>query len=1002
VTTGVPIYLVSACASGEEFVAAFRRYADKNGLFIPIASPIPAGRKGRFAVTLKDGGVMIEGDAEIISSATTPSVLHGRVGMTLRFADLDIKSKTVLVELEQARLAMKPQPPSVPPRPAAVPAEPRAKVPTIAGRIDTNNALAECVAIGDVDGLEVNAAAQLAKPGAKFVVPSIPPVGAAARPKSPSTPPMPYIAKPTKQGVEPPPRTGVPPVIPPPISMTATSPGVAVAKPRPAVDSPTPQGMTSVAPPPVKPAVTPMSITTVDAPPVKPAVTPMSITTVDAPPITPDRAKPAVTPMSITTVDAPLSITPSSMPTVEPPLVTPTSMGAKELAVPRTFSEEVTQFPQVRSAEVFQAVDDAVPEPLPSTGSKPTGSGRTNLPPPRRSTGTTQPPRMATPATPLPAVGSKVSKPTQIGMPIVDLKPPAPPSVPLPPVVAEAKPAAPELAADEPTDIGGPPVIVEEVPVPQVEDVVPGGLRRTMIGPAVVPDGVTVLPAAQTPAKTDEDDEKRDTALMDAIPRVTGQPAPDPHGETAVAAKVQAALAARPPVIEEPSGDWTMTPGADGPTIIPRTPETKPRTPTGDWTIARDDGAPDGWGEPSKPDAKAYEPPKPEPKPVRAKNPASPRNPASAKDVRVNTGPPVAVVSGEKPLESTMSAKAFDIEEETKAGLKIEIDATLAAEVDSRIAEEAGLASTQFATVQAPLTPPPGTLQPVAMPPQQMPMQSMSTMPAHSMSMALQQPTPIPRPMPPYGDYPQASRQSGAANLFGGVGDSTSLVEINRRKRLIVILASAGLAVVIGTVLYLALRKSDEKPTAETKHEVQPPPAVDAAAMIATPVVIDAAAVEEPPVTPDAAVEQASVKPQRDCMIEVDSSPSGADIVRGDQVIGTTPTHIALPCGVATKLVFRKAKLSSVAKTVTATDNGRVRVAFAKAMLSVKVTSSPPGATITVGGKSLGVTPAMVKLPANESATLVISKPGFTNDSQKFTPKQNNQSVHFSLKKKAR
>ncbi|MBA3503791.1 MAG: hypothetical protein H0T65_25745, partial [Deltaproteobacteria bacterium] len=93
-TSGAPIYLVSACASGEEFVAAFRRYADKNGLFIPIAAPIPAGRRGRFAVTLNDGGVMVEGDADIVSSALTPSVLHGRVGMTLRFIEPDIKSKT--------------------------------------------------------------------------------------------------------------------------------------------------------------------------------------------------------------------------------------------------------------------------------------------------------------------------------------------------------------------------------------------------------------------------------------------------------------------------------------------------------------------------------------------------------------------------------------------------------------------------------------------------------------------------------------------------------------------------------------------------------------------------------------------------------------------------------------------------------------------------------------------------------------------------------------------
>ncbi|MBA3821357.1 MAG: hypothetical protein H0X17_20910, partial [Deltaproteobacteria bacterium] len=93
-TTGAPIYLVSSCGSGEQFVAAFRRYADRNGLFVPMASPIPAGLRGRFAVTLKDGGIMVEGDAEVVSSSPTPSVLHGRVGMTLRFDELDIKSKT--------------------------------------------------------------------------------------------------------------------------------------------------------------------------------------------------------------------------------------------------------------------------------------------------------------------------------------------------------------------------------------------------------------------------------------------------------------------------------------------------------------------------------------------------------------------------------------------------------------------------------------------------------------------------------------------------------------------------------------------------------------------------------------------------------------------------------------------------------------------------------------------------------------------------------------------
>src|SRR5204863_5602889 len=136
VTTGALIYLVSACGSGEEFVAAFRRYADRNGLFVPMADPIAAGRRGRFAVALRDGGVLIEGEAEVISSARTPSVLHGRVGMTIRFSDLDDASKTVLVELEKARLTMKPQPPSVAPRKADVPAQPRPVPPAPTGRID--------------------------------------------------------------------------------------------------------------------------------------------------------------------------------------------------------------------------------------------------------------------------------------------------------------------------------------------------------------------------------------------------------------------------------------------------------------------------------------------------------------------------------------------------------------------------------------------------------------------------------------------------------------------------------------------------------------------------------------------------------------------------------------------------------------------------------------------------------------------------------------------------
>src|ERR1041385_5617585 len=89
VTTGAPLYLVSACASAEEFVAAFRRYVDRTGLFVPIAEPLPPGRRGRVALTLKDGGVMLGGEIEVASSSPKPSALYGRIGMQLKMVALD-------------------------------------------------------------------------------------------------------------------------------------------------------------------------------------------------------------------------------------------------------------------------------------------------------------------------------------------------------------------------------------------------------------------------------------------------------------------------------------------------------------------------------------------------------------------------------------------------------------------------------------------------------------------------------------------------------------------------------------------------------------------------------------------------------------------------------------------------------------------------------------------------------------------------------------------------
>jgi hypothetical protein len=82
VSSDDPIFLVSMCGTPEDFLTAFRRYVDRHGLFVPTATPAPALHHGRFAITLSDGRVMVEGEAEIASSSSRPSALYGRTGMT--------------------------------------------------------------------------------------------------------------------------------------------------------------------------------------------------------------------------------------------------------------------------------------------------------------------------------------------------------------------------------------------------------------------------------------------------------------------------------------------------------------------------------------------------------------------------------------------------------------------------------------------------------------------------------------------------------------------------------------------------------------------------------------------------------------------------------------------------------------------------------------------------------------------------------------------------------
>lgn len=1000
--TGVPIYLVSACSTGEEFVAAFRRYADRGSLFVPIAEPIPAGRRGRFALTLAGGGVLIEGDAEVISSSKVASVLHGRVGMTIRFADLEEPSKSVLVELEKARLVAKPPAPSVSPRMVELPDGPRPKPPAPSVRIDASVALAECTALGDIEALEKSVAAP-PKAGPKFVVPSVPPVGA-PRPNTPSSVPEPRPRMPSgPQPVIARPKT---PSVPP--SMPALSPlPKSPSGPTKLPDAPT--GFSATMPAvqigEVAREKVPLDVAlrnaskAIEAKAIEAsAIEGAKTEAMDVPPA-------PFTPTEMSAVDGPKTTTMDVPPVTT---MTPTEMAA--VPPPPGHKSKDWMLMTVRSA--------APPPPTPA------------------------PPIVGTPP-PKPALDADLDEPTDLtAMPIIPEVDDRKTSLGMPPMLAED---------DRKTSLGMPPMLVED------------SGRKTRIGLPITREPAKPRP----PTDDDAPVEIVDTlpAELDSKPTAIDESADTSVTEQPPELSSRVKMPVRPPgqpTVEEPtpSGDWTITPGGDKPTITPRKPgadqtdELKPvaqaaddeiKPPdaparvTGNWTIQLDPTSSDGWSEPSKVDATALPDPDKPKKKKTARTKPTPETPPElrpvARSIIMEALPPAPkepVTPSEEPkvqIDPTLM-EAPIIDPNYGAPPAPPPPATLSALMPVAVAPSSPQIPVMPEPQAVPIvehmrlaTPVPGTMAPMM--PIDRPTPSpigidprVTPLPGTLMAPSFTPPQPVSPanlvaiPTPPPGRLVTDGgvgffRDSGEiANLSASgsypVGDSTSLVQARRRTRMLVIGISAGVVVAVGIVLVIMFaggKKDDVAVETPDARPVSPPQNVKVvtpdAGEVAVQPKLDAAdaAVVEPPKPPECSVEVVTVPPQAEVLLQ------------GSQdVLATTPAKIPLPCGLEARILVRKQRFGSVIRPVTPTESGEsIRVTLAKLMFSVKLSSTPAGAAISVnGGKSVAFTPTTMKLPAFELATITFTKDGFAVDTQKVTPKQNNQTLHSVLKKKPR
>jgi len=932
VTNGASLYLVSACQTAEEFVAAFRRYADRSGLFVPIAEPLPQGGRGYIAIALSDGRIVLEGTAEVAQSSPRPSPLYGRVGMTLRFVEPDAATKTTLSELQKARLAMKPAPLTAVPRGADVPATPRPAPPPVGGRIDASNALAECVAIGDSSTFRDATPKPVGdSPSSKFIIPTIPQMGA-LRPKTASVPPALQPSPRKLSGTTPPPLPRTTPVVLP----SKVTPPVGVSSK--ADQKATTMGMPTVG---RIPAALPQNgelddrATMLDMPKLeRPAPEPLPV-------IAAKITKPGIEPAAADAARRDPTPIPRREATPRPPSVAP-----EPIKIPKreaSFGRQTTLgMPLVRPP----ADEPAPPSDAAVSVSSGTVSRRANTPsnPPM--------PRNPTPYTPLPIVRK-----------------------PAPDLTAHLE----ELT--ERNQIPEPPLVGEEQ-------------RKNSLGVAML-HATRPESDAETELELElETDVNAKPTLQPAAPparaaiEVAGE-ATDVGEAPAPTASRSGSLRASEIMAAMKGEDWTMAPDAAQPTLIAKDVPKHDASakaadeksgPHEDFVISLDPQAPGGWSAPAKVE----------------KLPDVKQNPSLGnRNIAISSGKAIEAVEWED--KPTGIGEAL-----------VQIDPTLM-EPHVRMPsvsddeEPISIVSSPLIDVDPPARPTPPPLAPLAS------LASLASLQGSSVAQLFATPplASSPQAQPGFPNQASSSRYDPTEIARFGMGPNDALAPVKPKRSIVPIVLVAGVAVLV-TVIVIMLTggkklKSAGGSTPTTGSAQIATPTTGSDRVIAPVVVVDAgvAVIQPTPVPTPTPTPTPTPPVATTCNVDVTTVPAGADIMLDNAtVLGTSPATIPMPCGVAQKVSVKKAKYGSAVKAFTATATAtKLAIKIPPPMFSLKVTSVPPGATITVGGKVVGITPTTVRVLAGGTTSITLAKDGYTSDTQKIAPRQNNATHHVILKR---
>ena len=207
------------------------------------------------------------------------------------------------------------------------------------------------------------------------------------------------------------------------------------------------------------------------------------------------------------------------------------------------------------------------------------------------------------------------------------------------------------------------------------------------------------------------------------------------------------------------------------------------------------------------------------------------------------------------------------------------------------------------------------------------------------------------------------------------------------------VIAAIAVVVCAGAATYLwCAADSTSSASVEPAPSVPVPVRVPVAAAKPAPAVKVTPA-PPPPITPKheaASVDRSVAVSHGSCSIRVDANVAGGIVMIDGRAVGSAPIQIdGLYCGHRTRVAVVDPALAPWERSINPEEGTVVQVhaSLGRLTTAIAVTSIPNGATVTVNGREVGVTPAAIPVVVGATTKLRVSSPGYAPYDQTIVPR---------------